>query len=388
MMKKMLFFVSTLVLISTVLAACSGDVVSEAVCGDGICSEGESEESCAVDCAVEVEDLPTETPAPTPTEEIDPIGYVTFAVYVSDFVHHDQSAETVLALIDLFEANGLHAEFYLTGPMTHIYAEAHGEVIDRLRETDMTISYHSKPPHPQTPGFLGPISGLPVDQTGRMITRYETERLDLETGGLIAEQPGGFNYLKDLFGTPPLAIDAPKSHRSGFALPMLAEMGARVVVFPSEYDPQQPFKRLNTMLLRPADITINRWQVDGVEGAQPWWEMQESEFQSSFSPRDRLQQQAEAWDAERLPFILVPINEYSFYRSGPAPWTLIYYQDETRSAAKSPPFDLNAPDASSERSEDAQQRIWDAYSQMVEWGSVYLEVVTSEDILLIAQGLE
>jgi hypothetical protein len=169
---------------------------------------------------------------------------------------------------------------------------------------------------------------------------------------------------------------------------MLAEMGVRVVVFPSEYDPQQPFKRLNTMLLRPADITINRWQVDGVEGAQPWWGMQESEFQSSFSPRDRLQQQAEAWDAERLPFILVPINEYSFYRSGPAPWTLIYYQDETRSAAKSPPFDLNAPDASSERSEDAQQRIWDAYSQMVEWGSVYLEVVTSEDILLIAQGLE
>jgi hypothetical protein len=387
-MMKNLQVVLLTILVVGLLSACSGGTAPGAVCGDGICDPGEDDVSCANDCELVIEDLPTETPEPTPTEEVDPIGQVTFAVYVSDFVHPDQSADTVLKLIDLFEQNGLHGEFYLTGPITHVFAQAHGEVIDRLRETGMTISYHSKPPHPLTPGFEGPISGLPVDETERMITRYESERLDIETGGLIPDEPGGYNYLKELFDAPPVAIDAPKTSRSGFAMPLLARMGARVIVNQAEYDPQQPFQYMYSMLLRPEDLIINRWQAEGVEGEQAWWDMQEGEFGSSYIPLERLQAQIAAWDVERLPFILIPINEYNFYRSGPAPWTLIFYQDQSRANPKSPPFDLNTADISTARSEGSMQSVWDAYSQMVEWGSIYLEPVTSEDILLIAQRSE
>jgi hypothetical protein len=383
-MRKFLQVALFTILMLGLISACSDGSSPSVVCGDGICSTGEDEDSCPNDCEVVVEVLPSDTPAPTPTEAIDPIGYVTFAVYVSDFVHPDQSAETVLKLIDLFEANSLHGEFYLTGPVTHSFAQAHSEVIDRLRETGMTISYHSKPPHPLTPGFEGPISGLPVDETHQMITRYESERLDLETGGLIPGEQGGYNYLKEVFGNPPVAIDAPKTSRTGFAMPLLAGMGARVIVYQDKYDPQQPFQYRYSLLIRPADLIINRWQADGVEGEQAWWEMQEGEFTSSYIPLDRLQTQVAAWDAERLPFILIPISEYNFYRSGPAPWTSIYYQDQSRSSIKSPPFDLNAMDLSIVRSEGSMQSVWDAYAQMVEWGSIYLEPVTSEDILQIA----
>lgn len=342
-MKKILVMCSIVFAFVVSLSACGSTATSEpeAICGDGICSGAEDENSCANDCGVEVEVQPTDTPAPTPTEEVDPIGYVTFAIYVSDFVHHDESAATVLDLIDLFESAGLRGEFYLTGPITHVFTQLHGEVIDRLRASGMAISYHVKPPHPLIQEFQAPILNLPIDATGRMITRYETERLDLETGGLIPEEPGGYNYLKELFGGPPLAVDAPKTSRTGYAMPMLAQMGARVVVLPNEYDPGQPNKWLYSLLVRPADLTVNRWQAEGVEGAKAWWDMQEGEYVSSFNPRDRLQTQAEAWDAERLPFIIIPINEYNFYRSGPAPWTLIYYQDVQRSGVNSPPFDLS-----------------------------------------------
>ncbi len=386
--KRAFVAIVSLVILSQILAACAGGPAEESVCGDGICSEGEDASTCEVDCGAEIAVLPTDTHEPTPTEEIEPLGYVTFAVYLSDIVHHNESAETVLALIDLFEQYDLHGEFYLSGPMTYVYSQEHGEVIERLREADMGISYHVQPPHPLVPGFQGPLTGLPVDETGLMITRYESERLDLETGGLVPDEPGGYRYLEELLGTPPVAVDVPKSSRTGFALPILSRFGARMTVLPVETDPQQPFVEEYSMLVRPADLLINRWEAEVVEGPRSWWEMQASEFKADFSPQERLMNEANAWDSERFPLILVPINEYSFYRSGPAPWSLIYYQDTARSASKSPPFDLNAEDPSSERGEADRQAVWDAYEAMIEWASVYLDPVTSEDILAIAGGSE
>lgn len=388
MMKNTLRVFLMLIIFLLAVTACGGGDVPGAICGDGICAADEDENSCPNDCSAEIEVLPTDTPEPSPTPEIDPIGYVTFAVYVSDFVNHGQSAETVLALIDLFEQHNLKGEFYLTGPMLHIYTQEHGQVIDRLRESGMTISYHVQPPHPLVPGFQNPISGLPVDQTERMITRYESERLDLASGGLIPEEPGGYRYF-ELLGPPPVAVDIPDSSRTGFALPIFARLGARVVVTPGGTDPQMPFViQYDRMLKRPADLTLNRWQVEGMERARGWWDMQEGETVASFNPRDRLQAEAQAWDAERLPFIFVPMNEYAFYRSGPAPWTLIYYQDVDRTGVNSAPFDLNAPDPSAPRSDANKMAVWDAYTSMVEWGSIYLEPVTSEEILQLAANPE
>lgn len=376
------------VILMLLLSACGGGEVPASVCGDGVCSGDEGAQSCAADCEIATEVPASPTPQPTPTEEIDPLGYLTFAIYVSDFVNHRQSAETVLALIDLFEENGVQGEFYLTGPITSVFVEEQAEVIDRLRATGMTISYHAKPPHPLMRGFQGPISSLPVDQTKQMVTRYESEELDLQTGGLNPDKPGGYTYLMELFGTPPVAVDAPHSSRSGFAIPILARMGAKVVVYPDDTDPQQPFRYRYEMLERPADITINRWQVEGVDDVRNWWDMLASEFASRFLPLERLQTRVEAWDAGRLPIILVPINEYNFYREGPAPWTLIYYQDASRSKANHPPFDLNASDPSTARSEENRLKIWESYAAMVEWGSVYMDSVTSADIVKIATGAE
>lgn len=376
-----------LIFISLFLTACGKSRQSLQLCGDGICSDQENPTNCPADCALPTELPPTETIQPSPTEEIDPLGYLTFAVYVSDFVNHVQSAETVMALVDLFENAGVVGEFYLTGPIVDSFTQFHPEVIERLTESGMTISYHVQPPHPLVPGFQSPIQGLPVDETKRKIMRYESEELDPATGALVSGEPGGYAYLTELFGSPPVAVDTPKTDRSGFALPIFEALGAKVVVL-STGSEKPPLTWQYGMIVRPADLTLNRWNVEGVDSTFPWWDMLESEHADKYQPLDRLMTQVDEWDGKRLPFILVPISEHRFYREGSVPWIQIYYSGGDRTNPNSPPFDLNAPDASSPRPLEQQQAIWSAYTELVQWSAKYMQVITSADLASLQSQLE
>jgi len=57
-------------------------------------------------------------------------------------------------------------------------------VLQRLRESGMTVSYHVRAPHPLTEGFSVFLEGLQGDALCQTILDYETYRLDLATGGL------------------------------------------------------------------------------------------------------------------------------------------------------------------------------------------------------------
>jgi hypothetical protein len=375
---------------SLVLSACGGGAATiEALpdlqadpCGNGICDEGETTNSCPVDCPVEV------APQPTPTEAVDPLGYITFVVNVSDFVNLDDSAETLMKLIDLFNSYDLKAEFFLTGPITHLYIEHHPEVVQALMETGVTISYHVRPPHPAIPGFQGPFQIGAVNLKQEKVAAYESRRLDLKTGDLIGEEPGGYQYLTQVFGEPPTAVNIPDDPIRGFILPHLARLGARMVVLSEEpnTDIGQPMQQQYSMWVRPSDVSIIRWTAPGVDTHKAWWDMLESEYAGSYQPLARLQSEVEGWSGERLPFITITIHDYSFYRLGAAPWSLIYYQDEARTQPKSPTFDLYAPDPSQVRSEENRQAIWEAYAALVEWAALNMEVVTSAELVSMAEG--
>ena len=115
--------------------------------------------ACNFSAGTEVE--PTSPPTATHTTEPatptkpaqDTPAYITFAINVHDIVHVSESGDTLLRLIDLFEKYGVRGDFYLTAPMTHLYAEQRPDVIERLRESDMTVSYHVRPPDPLYAGF-------------------------------------------------------------------------------------------------------------------------------------------------------------------------------------------------------------------------------------------
>ena len=88
----------------------------------------------------------------------------------------------------------------------------------------------------------------------------------------------------------------------------------------------------------------------------------------------------------RAPFITSLIHENNFYRSGPVGWSSIYYSVEQnkRKLPVSPPYDLNAPDPSHLRSEKDREAIWQAYEALVAYAAQNLNVVTSQDILMMA----
>jgi hypothetical protein len=77
-----------------------------------------------------------------------------------------------------------------------------------------------------------------------------------------------------------------------------------------------------------------------------------------YNPTQRLQSQLEAWQADRPPFITVLIHDDNFYSCGATHWALVYYSDPKKGLPLLPPFNLNAPDASQERSQQSRESLW------------------------------
>ena len=156
-------------------------------------------------------------------------GYISFIINVHDWVHADESAATLLRLIDLFEKHGVRGDFYLTAPMVDAYARTRPEVLARLRESGMTVSYHVRPPHPLYEGFDQRLLGLSDAELEQTILDYETYRLDLATGDLDRSGPGGYTHVAAMLGRPPTVASIlsgdPRIKRT--ALSVLRGMGAR-----------------------------------------------------------------------------------------------------------------------------------------------------------------
>ncbi len=318
-------------------------------------------------------------------------GYITFAINVHDILHLDESAETILRLIDLFETYNVSGDFYLTAPMVHLYTEQQTDVIARLRESNMTISYHMRPPHPVYNGFDERLQGLHDSALAEMLREYETYRLDMSTGNLLYDEPGGYSYVADTFGRPPVVVSLPNERYRSVGLPIFTELGAQMTVtyHESGTDPQQPFEWRDDLLIRPSDFSITRWpSPDKPESSPFWWNMLNSPLADLYNPTNHLKSQLEAWDGERAPFITVLIHENNFYRRAATPFALIYWQDKDKTQPLSPPFDLNAPDASMSRSPENQAAIWAAYEELVAYAATHLNVVTSEDIVALAEASE
>ena len=313
-------------------------------------------------------------------------GYITFAVNVHDFVNVEESADTVLRLIDLFERYGVRGDFYLTGPQVWAYLEHRPDVIERLAGSGMTISYHVRPPHPAIPGFDHVLSGLSPDEVRGVFRDYETYRLDLETGGLLRDQPGGFTLLTQVFGRPPVVASVPSPVWRDFILPIYAELGAAMTLIYHETgtDPEKPFAWVHGLLVRPSDFSITRWRAPGTTRENFWWNMISGPLAGYYDPVTHLAEELAAWHYPRPPFITVLIHENNFYRKGYTPWLSIFYRDIKRRIPRRPPYDLDAPDPSVPRPPDEREAIWRAYEALVSYAAENLCVVTSEDIVRMA----
>ena len=332
------------------------------------------------------------SPAPSPAVETAaaPRGYIDFIVNTHDWVHSDESAATLLHLIDLFQKYHIRGEFYVTAPVVRAYVEHYPEVIRRLKDSGMTVSYHVRAPHPLVKGFGDWLNDLNDDQLYQTLHDYETYRLDMRTGQLLRDQPGGYTYVAQVFGSLPVAVAASggSPRVTAAARKVYADLGARVVVVYHEAgaDMEQPLVFTDEgLLVRPADFSIAR-----VNGGNFWWNLITRSNGEQYLPVSLLQKGLNAWwqaQPPRPPYINVLIHENNFYRRGSAAWGSFYYTIDAHGNKQNPlapPFDLTAPDPSTPRPEEEQAAIWQAYEDLVAYAARHLRVVTAEDLLAMA----
>ncbi len=327
---------------------------------------------------------PSSTMTSTKTSQ----GYFTFVINVHDWVHHDESAATVLRLVNLFARYGVRGDFYFTAPVARTYAEYHPEVLNRLREESMTISYHVRAPHPLTQGFGDRLENLDEATLAETLRAYATHRLDLRTGDWLPGETGGYAYVTQCFGQPPVTVALSASPRiREVALQVYADLGAQAVVLYHEEGADLAHPLVFTpsgLLIRPADFSVLR-----LPDGNFWWNGV-ARGATGAHPVTLLTNGLDAWWAQqppRAPYILAQIHENNFYRRGSVAWGSFYYTIDARGnkvAPLSPPFDLLAPDPSTPRSAAEQAAIWQAYEDLVAYVATHFQVVTSAD--LVAQA--
>jgi len=327
-----------------------------------------------------VENSTTITPTSISQSSSAQAAMISFIINVHDWVNNDESAATLLRLVDLFEKYQVRGDFYFTAPEVEALVRSHPQVIERLKNSKMTISYHVRPPHPLYEGFDSRLKSLKDEELYQMLVNYETYQLDLTTGDLVRSQPGGYQYVAQVFGSKPVTASAPSSnHRiKMMAEKIYAQLGARVVVHYHEEgtDIDQPFEFSNGLLIRPSDFSITRIP----DGKNFWWNFMSAPNAADFDPLHMLQTRLAAWQAVRPPFITVLIHENNFYRSGPESWTASYYDHENKDRPLSPPFDLTVRGQSKSRSQAEQDAIWQAYERLVGYAAAKLRVITSFDL--------
>ncbi len=330
---------------------------------------------------------PTAEPATPP-----PLAWMTFAVNVHDWTHGDESAATLLRLIDIFAGHGVRADFYLTPEIARTYAELYPEVIARLRATGQGIGYHVRPPHPLSSGFETPLLGLSGEALTAALRDYETYALDLRTGALDRSRPGGYRYVAEVLGANPVIAGPATGNRSiaTAARAVFRELGALVTVTAHEAGSsiEQPYRYTEGLLERPVDFSVTRTTV--VDGRDTfWWNALSAPGGEQYHPVALLERQLEAWQAAahpRPPFILSHIHENNLPRRGAEGWSSIYFtmEDGQRADPLPPPWDLAAPDPSRPRRAAEAAAIWEAYEELVAYAAERLQVVTAGDIAAMA----
>ena len=320
--------------------------------------------------------------------------YITFVVNVHDWIHTGESADILLKLLDLFERTNARGDFYFTAEVARKLEQERPEVIERFKNSNMTISYHVRPPHPLYTGFDSRLQGLDDAELYQTILDYETYALDLSTGDLDRSQAGGYTYVAQVFGRNPVTAPAPNNNQriKDAAQRVYASLGAQMTLLYHEEGTKvdQPYEYVNGLLVRPSDFSVTRTTlIDGTDNF--WWNFMSRPNASEYNPTAMLQSQLAEWEShgyERAPFITSLIHENNFYRGGPEGWTSIYFTLENgrRGLPLSPPFDLSAPDPSRPRTEADQAEIWAAYEELVAYAAGNLTVVTSEDIVEMARS--
>lgn len=317
-----------------------------------------------------------------------PKAYVTFVINVQNFRYLDGSANVVKTLCGIFQKYGVKGDFYLTGNMVQKYRASRNDTIEALKSQG--ICYHVRPPHPYYNLFdsrYQSVKDSPSTLSSR-IEEFESYAQNLSTGELNKDNPGGFKLVKATFGRAPACVAAPQDDATikEAACAWYRSQGAKGVVWFHGEQPMDNLIKKHDLVVRPCDVVVDSWAVNKSGDGMLWWnrfEKGEPNNEAGY-PHKYMQSRVSTFGRGRPPYIVSLIHDDNFQRRGPDAWVNSFWTDTSKSKSKSPPYDLNATDPSSRRSDEEQARILKAYERMVEYCAENYRVVTMNDIANMA----
>jgi len=311
-------------------------------------------------------------------------GKITFVINVHDIANVNESADTIERFISIFEKYGVKGDFYFTAPIVQLYMEQRPDIIQLIKSSGMTVSYHFRPPHIAYTGFDRPLQKISEDRQIKMLRDFETFRLDLKTGKLDFSQSGGFTLLKEVFGKAPICASALNPLWKPIQLPIYLEMGAKMTLMYHEGGTlmENPYEWEQGLLIRPSDFGVTSWKdpQDPNSKDKFWWNMVCTRQSEIYRPTNYLKEQLESWQGIRDPFITVIIHENNTYADGQT-WYPMFH--DSKGNPLKPPYktELNLTKF---RPLEESEKIWQYYEELVKFASNNMEVITSEEIYEMA----
>lgn len=295
-----------------------------------------------VDVEVEVEPDETLTLADT--------RYTMFILNVHDWLLGDDSIETVNKVIDIHEQYEIPVNIYLTDPMVQLYVAEAPDLIERLKTSPyVTVSYHSRPSTPYYSDFdIVGLHELSDEEIYDKIMEYETHAIDLATG-LPTDEPGGYVYLTELMGYPPLtaAVFSEYKNVETQALKVYKDLGATFTLVHGKVSELGDKK--GGLYLRPEEIELKLYESKAL----------------SSKAKDVIEDAMTAYtgSTDKGIFMNIKFHEDNFYLNG-TPWIYNFYTGAQYSEPKETPFDIETVKVK-EKTDVEQEHIWELYEDGV-----------------------
>jgi hypothetical protein len=307
----------------------------------------------------------TTTDEPEETEEEEEVAldlptedkiYTIFSMNTHDWVFPERSIETLNKVIDIHEEYDVGVNIHISNPMLHVYLEQAPDLIERLKTSEVVaMATHLRPSSPFYNGFdnegIGDMEG---EEQYEAIKAYEEHRLNLETGLNIEDEPGGFEYMKEIFGYPPLIVGHTSSPVYGETLSKVYEEKGALFTAVNGGKDSNLGDMLHGLYIRPQHSEIKLYELakhtqDGEEA-----------FQQAI---DGLP------DQDGPVFIGMKYHENNFYTTG-TPWWPVFWEAQDKSDPLPAPYDLTASKGIIRfKSEMIQTQHWDLYESTVAYAA-------------------
>ncbi|PJA45223.1 hypothetical protein CO174_04310 [Candidatus Uhrbacteria bacterium CG_4_9_14_3_um_filter_50_9] len=302
--------------------------------------------------------------------------YVQFIQNVHDWVYPEESIATINRIIDLHETYKLPVELHLTDTMTQTYVALAPDLIDRMKTSEyVSVSYHIRPPHPLYTGFdtIG-LSEMSSDELYETLLAYEEHELNMETGA-YTENPGGYQYLKEVIGYAPRIVGNTTGRYGAIYSQILEEKGARFTVL---HEGGSSIEELvHGLYKRPEDTEVKLYEF-----AEQDYDMEEL-FETWTSE----------FDEETDFFVNLKFHENNYYLTD-TPFGPIYWDDfpDGRREIAETPYDITATSESVRtRSEEDTELRWTLYEEALQYVSEHrdsLTAINAEDLEGMLETIE